>query len=209
MLLNCVMSSSYKKQQKWNSDTLIAPLHGDVSEILHRTQNWPDDYRDLWWTYRWSGLQPRGTDRSRWMAAQVKFIFYNQCAITGSTMLELRRIILDIGPHNCSVPDFAISGLVIQKWGQTAQWHFSISPIITGPNILNFHMVILNIDPHKHSVFDFPISGHVTQKWGQSWKFLMKVDRYLHDCSISYFSTFDHMTQKWDQRSKNDLFLSL
>ena len=48
----------------------------------------------------------------------------NISLITEPTILRLHRMILDMCPHNPSIPIFAISGHMIQKWGQNAVMAF-------------------------------------------------------------------------------------
>ena len=43
------------------------------------------------------------------------YVFSISSIVTASTILRLHRMILESGPHNRSVPDFAISGHVTQK----------------------------------------------------------------------------------------------
>ena len=45
----------------------------------------------------------------------LTFLVFQSPLLRGRQFLTLHRMILDIGPHNRSVSDFAISGHVIQK----------------------------------------------------------------------------------------------
>ena len=81
--------------------------------------------------------------------------------IIGTNILKVYWMLLDMGPHNHSVPDFAISGHMTQKMRLKWPTAFLSPPSLLDRPFRNF-MLIQDIGKHIHSASDISISGHVT-----------------------------------------------
>ena len=136
------------------------------------------------------------------------------CPLLLGPLLWLHRLILDMGPPNRYVPNFAISGYVIQKRGRSAPWDFLSPPSLLCQLIWNFtdwyKTLVRTIA--QSSIFLFPVI------WYRNEVKIMthcstviiglmdlklhrvKLDKSRHDYNISKFSNPDHATQQWDQQ---------
>ena len=120
--------------------------------------------------------------------------------------------------YNCWLPDFAISGHVMQKFGQRSKLQSPSQPSSADRCFQNFVKCFLLIVSTNLGLTDFPISGHVTQKIKSNFTisnsftplFVCLCFRKFVHCfsfnspfrAMTEFSILGHMTQKLGQRSK-------